>query len=241
MFLRSMGLIWTIIQELDWSPLWISVKTGLAATLLSFFLGIFAARRAMWAGSRGRAVLDGILTMPMVLPPTASGLILLLIFSRRRPVGMFLRNTFGISVVQSWLGCVVAAVVIAFPLMYRSARAAFELIDENMIYAARTLGLSEARIFRKIVLPNAAPGLLSGGVLTFARAMGEYGATSMLAGNIPGRTATVSQKIAMVVQDGDFLTAGVWVVIVSAIAFAIIVLMNLIFAGRGQAARRRRR
>ena len=116
--------------------------------------------------------------------------------------------------------------------MYRSARAAFELIDENMIYAARTLGLSEARIFRKLVLPNAAPGLLSGGVLTFARAMGEYGATSMLAGNIPGQTATVSQKIAMVVQDGDFLTAGVWVVIVLAIAFAIIVLMNLIFAGR---------
>ena len=122
----------------------------------------------------------------------------------------------------------IAATVIAFPLMYRNARAAFEQVDVNLIYAARTLGMSERKIFWKVVVPAAGPGVAAGTVLTFARAMGEYGATSMLAGNIPGKTGTISRKIAMVIQDGDFLTAGVWVVIVMVIAFAIVVLMNLV-------------
>ena len=129
---------------------------------------------------------------------------------------------------QTWLGCIIAATVIAFPLMYRNARAAFEQIDVNLIYAGRTLGMSEPEIFWKVVIPTAGPGIASGTILTFARAMGEYGATSMLAGNIPGKTGTISQKIAMVIQDGDYLTAGIWVAIVIFIAFAIIVLMNLI-------------
>ena len=110
--------------------------------------------------------------------------------------------------VQTWLGCIIAATVIAFPLMYRNARAAFELVDVNLIYAARTLGMGEVEIFWKVAVPAAGPGILSGTILTFARAMGEYGATSMLAGNIPGKTGTISQKIAMVIQDGDYLTAG---------------------------------
>ena len=122
----------------------------------------------------------------------------------------------------------IAATVIAFPLMYRNARAAFEQIDVNLVYAARTLGMSEPRIFWKVVLPSAGPGIASGTILTFARALGEYGATSMLAGNIPGKTGTISQKIAMVIQDGDYVTAGIWVAIVIVIAFGIIVLMNLI-------------
>lgn len=141
---------------------------------------------------------------------------------------MFLFDTFGIKVVQTWLGCIIAATVIAFPLMYRNARAAFEQLDSNLIYAGRTLGMSETAIFWKVIVPNAGPGIISGTILTFARALGEYGATSMLAGNIPKKTSTISQKIAMVIQDGDYMTAGVWVIIILLIAFGVIVAMNLV-------------
>lgn len=213
---------------MDWSPLYISLKTGVVATIISFFLGIFAARKVVKAGPRVKAIADGILTLPMVLPPTVAGFFLLLLFSRRRPLGIFLFENFDIKVVQTWLGCIIAATVIAFPLMYRNARAAFELMDVNLIYAARTLGMGEVEIFWKVAVPAAGPGILSGTILTFARAMGEYGATSMLAGNIPGKTGTISQKIAMVIQDGDYLTAGIWVVIVMLIAFGIVFLMNLV-------------
>lgn len=225
-----MGQIVEIAGALDWSPLVISLKTGAAATAVSFFLGIFAASAVMRTGGRTRAVIDGILTLPMVLPPTVAGFFLLLLFSRRRPIGMFLYDRFDLKIVQSWLGCVLAATVIAFPLMYRNARAAFELVDVNLIYAGRTLGMSEMKIFWTVVVPAAGPGVLSGTVLTFARALGEYGATSMLAGNIPGKTATVSQRIAMVIQDGDYATAGVWTIVVLVLAFFAILLMGA--AGR---------
>ena len=223
-----MEAIVEIIQNLDWSPLWISLKTGVVATIISFFLGIFAARKVIKMSPGKKAVLDGILTLPMVLPPTVAGFFLLLLFSRRRPLGIFLFEELGIKVVQTWLGCIIAATVIAFPLMYRNARAAFEQLDVNLIYAGRTLGMSDTKIFWKIVVPSAGPGVASGTILTFARALGEYGATSMLAGNIPGKTGTISQKIAMVIQDGDYLTAGVWVAIVMLIAFMVVFLMNLI-------------
>ena len=195
------------------------------------FLGLFAARKVIKAGPKVKAVADGLLTLPMVLPPTVAGFFLLLLFSRRRPLGIFLYDQLDIKVVQSWLGCIIAATVIAFPLMYRNARAAFEQIDVNLVYAGRTLGMSEGKIFWKVVIPTAGPGIISGTILTFATALGEYGATSMLAGNIPGKTGTISQKIAMVIQDGDYLTAGVWVIIVLIIAFTVIFLMNL-FTGR---------
>ena len=217
-----------ILEKLDWSPLFISLKTGVAATVISFFLGIYAARKVVKASPGKKAVIDGILTLPMVLPPTVAGFFLLLLFSRRRLLGEFLFDQFGFKVVQTWVGCVVAATVIAFPLMYRNARAAMEQIDVNLVYAGRTLGMSDIEIFWKVVIPTAGPGIASGTILTFARALGEYGATSMLAGNIPGKTGTISQKIAMVIQDGDYLTAGIWVVIVMIIAFVIISLMNLI-------------
>ena len=217
-----------ILEKLDWSPLFISLKTGIVATFISFFLGIFAARKVVKASNRVKAIVDGLLTLPMVLPPTVAGFFLLLLFSKRRPLGILLYEEFGIKVVQSWLGCIVAATVIAFPLMYRNARAAFEQIDVNLIYAGRTLGMSDIRIFWTVVMPTAGPGIAAGTILTFARALGEYGATSMLAGNIPGKTATVSQRIAMVIQDGDYLTAGVWTAIVVLIAFIIVFLMNII-------------
>ena len=218
----------SIIKNLDWSPLFISLKTGIVATFISFFLGIYAARKVVKTTPGKKAVIDGILTLPMVLPPTVAGFFLLLIFSKRRPFGIFLYETFDIKVVQSWLGCIIAATVIAFPLMYRNARAAFEQLDVNLIYAGRTLGMSDIQIFWKVVIPSAGPGIASGTILTFARALGEYGATSMLAGNIPGKTGTISQKIAMVIQDGDYATAGVWVAIVMFIAFLVIFSMNFI-------------
>lgn len=217
-----------ILKNLDWSPLFISIKTGIVATIFSFFLGIYAARKVVKITPGKKAIIDGILTLPMVLPPTVAGFFLLLIFSRRRPFGIFLFEQFGIKVVQTWLGCIIAATVISFPLMYRNARAAMEQIDVNLIYAGRTLGMSDTEIFWKVVIPTAGPGIASGTILTFARALGEYGATSMLAGNIPGKTGTISQKIAMVIQDGDYMTAGVWVAIVMVIAFLVIFLMNLI-------------
>lgn len=217
-----------IIKNLDWSPLFISLKTGIVATFISFFLGIYAARKVVKTTPGKKAVIDGILTLPMVLPPTVAGFFLLLIFSKRRPFGIFLYETFDIKVVQSWFGCIIAATVIAFPLMYRNARAAFEQLDVNLIYAGRTLGMSDIQIFWKVVIPSAGPGIASGTILTFARALGEYGATSMLAGNIPGKTGTISQKIAMVIQDGDYATAGVWVAIVMLIAFLVIFSMNFI-------------
>ena len=217
-----------ILKNLDWSPLFISIKTGIVATIFSFFLGIYAARKVVKTTPGKKAIIDGILTLPMVLPPTVAGFFLLLIFSRRRPFGIFLFENFGIKVVQTWLGCIIAATVISFPLMYRNARAAMEQIDVNLIYAGRTLGMSDTEIFWKVVIPTAGPGIASGTILTFARALGEYGATSMLAGNIPGKTGTISQKIAMDIQDGDYMTAGVWVAIVMVIAFLVIFLMNLI-------------
>ena len=220
------------LQSLDWSPLVISIKTGIVATILSFFFGIFAARAVMKLRPGARAVIDGFLTLPMILPPTVAGFFLLLIFSLRRPFGAALYENFSIKAVQTWLGCILAATVIAFPLMYRNARAAFEQVDVNLIYAAQTLGMTEWKIFWRVIMPAAGPGVASGTILAFARALGEYGATSMLAGNIPGKTATISQRIAMVIQDGDYQTAGVWVGIVILIAFGIVVLMNLAF-GKG--------
>lgn len=220
--------IMQILKDLDWSPLFISLKTGVVATFISFSLGIFAARKVVKATPGKKAVIDGILTLPMVLPPTVAGFFLLLLFSRRRPLGEFLFEQFDFKVVQTWLGCVIAATVIAFPLMYRNARAAMEQIDMNLVYAGRTLGMSDTKIFWTVIVPTAGPGIASGTILTFARALGEYGATSMLAGNIPGKTGTISQKIAMVIQDGDYLTAGIWVAIVMIIAFLVIFLMNLI-------------
>lgn len=146
------------LQDLDWSPLWISLKTGVVATIVCFFLGIFAARQVLRLGPRARAIVDGILTLPMVLAPTVAGFFLLLLFSLRRPVGSFLYDTFDLKVVQTWLGCILAASVISFPLMYRNARAAFEQVDPNLIDAGRTLGMRETAIFWRVVMPAAGPG-----------------------------------------------------------------------------------
>lgn len=217
-----------LMKTIDWSPLFISLKTGILATVLTFFLGIGAARLIMRLNNTAKSIVDGILTLPLVLPPTVAGFFLLLIFSLRRPFGKFLFEEFNIKMVQTWPGCVIAAFVIAFPLMYRNARAAFEQVDVDMIHAGRTLGLSERKIFWKIIVPIAAPGLASGTVLAFARAIGEYGATAMLAGNILGKTRTVSVAIASEVAAGNWDKAGFWVFVIVILSFFIVAVINYI-------------
>ena len=218
-----------LLSKINWSPLFISLKTGFVAIIFIFILGVIGAIAVMKMSNRAKWVIDAIFTMPLVLPPTVAGYLLLLVFSLRRPFGMFLKNELGIKVVQSWSGCVIAAVVISFPLMYRSARAAFEQIDSNIVYAGRTLGMSEFEIITKVVIPA---GLLSGGILSFARAIGEYGATAMLAGNVLGKTRTISVAIASEVAGGNFDTAGVWTCVIVLIAFIIVLAINLV-TGKG--------
>lgn len=213
---------------MDFSPFFISIKTGFVATVLAFFLGILAAVLVMRVGKVMKYIIDGIFTLPLVLPPTVAGFFLLLLFSIRRPIGKFLYETWDIKIVQSWKGCVIAACVIAFPLMYRNARAAFEQVDVTLIYAARTLGVSEFKILYKIIIPLAGPGIASGTILTFARAIGEYGATSMLAGNILGKTRTIAVAIASEVAAGNMEKAGMWVFIIIILSFVIVFLMNII-------------
>ncbi|MFC2471526.1 MAG: molybdate ABC transporter permease subunit [Lachnoanaerobaculum gingivalis] len=217
-----------VLAHLDWSPFFITLKIGLLSTIICFFLGVGLAYVSLYMNKRIMAIFDSILTLPMVLPPTVVGFFLLLIFSRRRPVGIFLYSNFHIKIVQSFIGCVLAAFIIAFPLMYKNAKSAFLQLDKNLIYAGRTLGLSEFQIFFKVVCPITSPSLFSGAILSFARAIGEYGATSMLAGNISGKTATISQQIAYLVQNQSYLEAGIWVGIVLFIAFLIMLLMEYI-------------
>ena len=217
-----------VLAHLDWSPFFITLKIGLLSTIICFFLGVGLAYVSLYMNKRIMAIFDSVLTLPMVLPPTVVGFFLLLIFSRRRPVGIFLYSNFHIKIVQSFIGCVLAAFIIAFPLMYKNAKSAFLQLDKNLIYAGRTLGLSEFQIFFKVVCPITSPSLFSGAILSFARAIGEYGATSMLAGNISGKTSTISQQIAYLVQNQSYLEAGIWVGIVLFIAFLIMLLMEYI-------------
>ena len=221
-----------VLSKINWSPLFISLKTGFVAIIFIFILGVIGAIAVMKMNNRAKWIIDAVFTMPLVLPPTVAGYLLLLVFSLRRPFGIFLKNELGIKVVQSWSGCVIAAVVISFPLMYRSARAAFEQIDSNIIYAGRTLCMSEFEIITKVVIPTAMPGLLSGGILSFARAIGEYGATAMLAGNVLGKTRTISVAIASEVAGGNFDIAGIWTCVIVLIAFVIVLAINLI-TGKG--------
>jgi molybdate transport system permease protein len=207
------------------SPLWISVKTSLAATALTFVLGLAAARAlSTWRG-RGRALIDGILTLPLVLPPTVVGFFLLLIFGRRSAIGQLLAQI-GITVAFSWPATVIAATVVAFPLMYRTALGAFEQVNPNLLDAARTLGAGEWRTFRHVWLPLAWPGVLAGTVLAFARALGEFGATLMLAGNIPGRTQTMPIAIFFAAEGGDLHRALLWVLLTVAMSLAAIGALN---------------
>ena len=221
------------------SPILISIKTAGIAILITFFLGIALAQ---WVASlkneRLKMVLDGILTLPLVLPPTVAGFFLLYIFGVKRPIGKFFLDYFSIKIAFSWEATVLAAVVISLPLMYRSARGAFEQVDENILNAGRTLGMSEWKIFWKLKMPLALPGVASGGVLSFARGLGEFGATAMIAGNIAGKTRTLPLAIYSEVAAGKMEQAYGYVAIIVIFSFVVVLLMNY-FTMSGQRKRKK--
>lgn len=210
---------------MDFSPLWISLKTAFLATIITSIIGIFISYKMANYKGRGRGIIDGIFTLPLILPPTVIGFFLLLLCGKNGFVGKIFMS-FNKNIIFSWSATVIAAVVVAFPMMYRTCRSAFEQIDKNMISAARTLGLSETKIFFKIAIPLAWPGIIGGLVLSFARALGEFGATLMIAGNIPGRTQTMPVAIFFAVESGDMNKAMLWVLIIVAISFIMIFLLN---------------
>src|SRR5580692_13092830 len=197
---------------MDWSPLWISLATSLTATAVTLVVGLAA---AAWRDNRsgaGAALIDGFFLLPLVLPPTVVGFFLLLLFGRNGPLGILLLQL-GATVVFSWPATVIAATVVVFPLLYLTARAALEQVDPHLLQAARTLGASEWRVFREVTLPLAWPGVLAGTILSFARALGEFGATLMLAGNIPGRTETIPIAIYFAVEANEMKQAATWCLI----------------------------
>jgi molybdate transport system permease protein len=213
---------------MNYSPVLISLRTASLSILITFFLGVFIAWGVVSIENRKlRSLLDGILILPLVLPPTVAGFFLLYIFGVRRPVGRFLLEYFSVKVVFSWSATVFAAVLISFPLMYRSARGAFEQVNENLVYAARTIGMSEWDIFWKVRMAVALPGVLSGGILAFTRGLGEFGATAMIAGNIAGVTRTLPMAVYSAVVAGDEESALGYVALMLIISFIAIVGMNL--------------
>lgn len=209
----------------DLTPLFISFKTSFFATFFTFFIGIAAARLMAAYDGRWKSILDGFLIIPLVLPPTVVGLGLLLLFGRNGILGQFLLKL-GTVIIFSWPATVITAAVVSFPLMYQTARAAFEQVDPALLDAARGLGASEWRIFWKIQMPLAYPGIIAGTILSFNRALGEFGATLMLAGNIPGKTQTIPVAIYFAVQAGDMDKALYWVLIVLFISLASLFLLN---------------
>lgn len=212
---------------MDWYPLWNSLRIAAVSSVFVFFLGLAA---AYWAARLPRVlkgILDVVLTLPLVLPPTVVGYFLLLLFGSRRPLGMALESI-GLRFVMNWYGGILAAFVVAFPLMYRTARGAFESFDETLAQAGQTLGLSNFYIFWRIRMPACRQGILAGIVLAFARALGEYGATSMLIGYTPGRTATISTTVYQLWRTGKDGEAFLWVAVNLAISAAVLLAVNLI-------------
>lgn len=212
-------------MNFDLSPALISIKITLIATVIIFFLGISTAWWMTNYRGRWQGLLDGILTLPLVLPPTVAGFAILLLIGRHGPIGKFL-NLFGINIIFSWYAAVIASTVVAFPLMYKTAKAAFEQIDSNILNAARTLGVSEWKIFWKITVPMAWPGIAAATTLSFARSLGEFGATLMVAGSIPGKTQTIPVAIYFATSGGDMRVALIWVLIIFAISLSVMVATN---------------
>lgn len=212
---------------MDWYPLWNSLRIAAISSVLVFFLGIFAAYYVAKLPRAVKGILDVIFTLPMVLPPTVCGYFLLLLFGVKRPIGLLL-SKIGMQVVMTWQGGILASAVVAFPLMYRTARGAFESFDETLAYSGQTLGLSNTYIFWKIRMPACRQGILAGTVLAFARALGEYGSTSMLIGYIPGKTATISTTVYQLWRTNDEAGAFMWVMVNLAISTVILLVVNML-------------
>lgn len=212
---------------MDWYPLWNSLRIAAISSVIVFFSGIAIAYYASKAPRLLKGILDVVLTLPLVLPPTVCGWLLLLVFGLRHPVGVFLQQ-WGIQFVMTWYGGVIASTVVAFPLMYRTARGAFESFDETLAWSGRTLGLSDTFIFWRIRLPYCKQGLIAGTVLAFARALGEYGATSMLIGYIPKNTATISTTVYQLWRTNDEYSAFIWVLVNIVISAVVLLMVNML-------------
>lgn len=213
---------------MDWFPLWNSLRIAGISTVIIFFVGIFAAYYIAKAPRLVKGVLDVILTMPLVLPPTVVGYLLLRVLGPKRIIGAWFLETFGVKLTMTWWSAIFATVVVIFPLMYRTARGAFESFDETLAYSGQSLGLSNTYIFWRIRLPCCKQGILAGTVLAFARALGEYGATSMIAGYTPGRTATISTTVYQLWRTNDDAMAFKWVMVNMAISFVVLLAVNML-------------
>ncbi len=219
---------------MDWFPLYNSIRIAAVSTVLVFFLGISAAHWIAKAPRLVKGALDVVLTLPLVLPPTVVGWLLVLALGPRRPLGGWLLGTFGLRLTMTWRSAVFAAVAVSFPLMYRTARGAFESFDKTLAQAGRTLGLSNFYIFWRVQMPVCRQGVLAGTVLSFARALGEYGATSMLAGYTPGRTATVSTTVYQLWRTGQDALALRWVLVNLGISAVVLLAVNLLERKEGR-------
>lgn len=216
------------MSAIDWSPLWISLRTAAATIVIVFFIGVII---AWWVERLQSQILkifaDAVITLSMVLPPTVAGFFLLYFFGNNRFLGQLIYQMTGIKIAFSWLATVLAAAVISLPLMYRSARGALSQVDKGMLEAARSLGMTEWRIFWRIHLPNALPGIIAGGLLAFARGLGEFGATAMIAGNIAGRTRTLPLAVYSAVAAGDWDAAGWYVAVIVGICLLVVIGLNV--------------
>lgn len=213
---------------MDWFPLYNSLRIAAISTVFIFFVGIFAAYYISRAPRLIKGVLDVILTLPLVLPPTVVGYLLLRLLGPKRPVGMLFLELFDLKLTMTWWSAIFATIVVIFPLMYRTARGAFESFDETLAYSGQSLGLSNTYIFWRIRLPNCKQGILAGAVLAFARALGEYGATSMIAGYTPGRTATISTTVYQLWRTNNDALAFKWVLVNIAISFVVLLAVNML-------------
>ena len=213
---------------MDWFPLWNSLRIAAISTVIIFFLGIFAAYYIARLPRGVKGVLDVVLTLPLVLPPTVVGWLLLMLLGPKRPLGAWVLETFGVKLVMTWPSAIFATAAVVFPLMYRTARGAFEAFDETLAQAGQTLGLSNTYIFWRIRMPCCRQGILAGTVLAFARALGEYGATSMIAGYTPGKTATISTTVYQLWQTNNDGLAMKWVVVNLAISAVVLLAVNML-------------
>lgn len=216
------------MSAIDWLPLWISLHTAAATITIVFFIGVIIAWWVERLQSQSLKIFaDAVITLPMVLPPTVAGFFLLYFFGNNRFLGQLIYQLTGIKIAFSWLATVLAAAVISLPLMYRSARGALSQVDKGMLEAARSLGMTEWRIFWRIHLPNALPGIIAGGLLAFARGLGEFGATAMIAGNIAGRTRTLPLAVYSAVAAGDWDAAGWYVAVIVGICLLVVIGLNI--------------
>lgn len=212
---------------IEWQPVILSVKVALFSLLFVFSFGVAAAYIMRSFEFAGKSVLEALFALPLVLPPVVTGFVLLLLIGKQGPIGRFLSESFHTQIIFTPYAAILAATVVAFPLMYQSAKAAFQGVDHTLEDAARTLGSSEWRVFWTITIPLSWPGLVAGSVLSFARALGEFGATIMVAGNIPGKTQTIPLAIYFAAESNDLTLAGAYVLLISGITFFLILWLNI--------------